>query len=338
MDDSNNQIDRGRTVSTPAQIAPLQQVTFKKSDFDDESLTLFNQQMTNVTAQINRLLGFSGPISFANHVSLGGNRLMQVGDAVDPSDAVSSSFGAAQYGPAALQPQLNALGKYIMQTYRQLGNPNQREPSSSFLNQTQSTPPASNTSIVTYGEVSSSTVPVTVSAGLFQRVDGSVSPYASRTDTLALPITVALSSLTRSSNIVTAVTSAANGLIAGDGVSIINVTSDPTFNGSFVVQTVTPPDTFTYFQGGPNGSVSGEGDASYGGLYYYYLAHGQSTLGLASNQGAIDNTSSRIGVSLDGTAIVAVVVLTANGVDTLNTAAGASPQQAGSSVAILRRL
>ena len=177
-------------MSAPAQtsqIAPLQQVTFKKSDFDDDSLTLFNQQMTNVVQQLNNLLGVNGMTKFANGIDLGGTRLTGLGAAVTDSDAISQSFGNSQYGAAALKPLFEALGKQVFQSYRRLNDKTQREKSSSFLNQLQSTAPAANTSLVSFGTPSAGTIPVTVSAGYFSRVDSSLQPYPARTDTLALP-------------------------------------------------------------------------------------------------------------------------------------------------------
>src|SRR5208282_860138 len=173
-------------MSTAA-IGPLQQVIFRKSDFDDESLSLFNQQFSNVVNQLNNLLGVNGPVKFANHVDLGGNRIMNVGPAESPTDAVSQYFGNNNYGAAAIAPQLEALGKSIMQSYRRLSDPNQRERFSSFLNQVLNTAPTANTSTISFGGVSGGTIPVTVSAGFHQRVDGSVAVYSSRTDILTLP-------------------------------------------------------------------------------------------------------------------------------------------------------
>ena len=323
-------------VSTPASIAPLQQVIFKSSDFDDESLTLFNQQFSNVVNLLNGLAGFNGPIKFPNHVDMGGNRLMNVGAAESESDAVSQSFATQNYGAAALSPQIEALGKSVMQTYRRLSDQNQREKYSSFLNATGSTPPASNSSIVVFGPPSGGTVTATVTAGLLQRVDGSVSPYSSRTDTLTLPTSYSIASLTRSGNTVTAVTSLPTGILVGEGFTVTGA-SDPTFDGTFMVATIISSTSFTYYQGGVNASSSG-GSLASGGVFYYTLRYGQTSLGLVSSLGSVDTTSERVGSSRDGTVIIAVVALTASGGDVLNSAAGASPQQAGSTVAILRRL
>src|SRR5208337_4435766 len=320
--------------SSPA-IAPLQQVILKKSDFEDESLPLINQQFSNIIQQINNLLGVNGTIRLNNHVDLGGNRIQNVGDAVLPTDAVSQLFGNSKYGPAALAPSFEALGKNVMQTYRRLSDPNQREKYSSFLNQVLNTAPTSNTSAITFGSPGGGTVSATVTAGFHQRVDGSQVPYAARTDTLSLPTAIGITSLTRSGNIVTAVTSSPDGLSVGEGFSVKGAT-DPTFDGAFSVLTVSPPDTFTYFQGGANTSTS-SGSINVGGVYYYTLSHGQNTLGLVPGSGA-DTWSSRIAASNDGTTIIAVEVLNWLGGDVLNSAAGATAPQSNVAVPVIRRL
>jgi len=251
-------------MSTPAQISPLQQVTFKKSDFDDESLSLFNQQMTNIVQQLNNLLGINGPVSFSNHIDMKGNRIVGLGPALTASDAVSQAFGNSQYGAAALKPLFEALGKQVFQSYRRLNDKQQREQSSSFLNQLQSTAPAANTSLITFGSPAGGTIPVTVSAGYFQRTDATQQPYLSRTDTLALP-----------------------------------------------------------------------GSGEY--YYFYTLSYGQDNLHISAPSTS-DDQSARISVSADGQAIVAVVALSSSGGDTVNSAAGSTPNVSGSVVSRLHRL
>ena len=324
-------------MSTNPQVKPLDQIIYRKSDFtDDDSLTLFNQDLSNIRQLLNGLIGAQGPIRLGNHLDLSGNRITNVGDAIEPRDVVTQIVGQQRFGPEALAPAFNALGRQTLQTYRQLSNPNQREKYSSFLNAVLNTAPTSNTSSVAFGTPGGGTVSVTISAGLHQLVDGSIVPYSSRTDTLALPTSIAISTLTRSSNIVTAVTSAPDGLSVGEGVTVVGA-SDPTFDGTFEVLTVIPPDTFTYFQGGPNASATG-GDISVGGVYYYTLTTGQNTLGLVTGSGSADTTSNRVAASNDGTTIIAVVLLNSGGGDILNSAAGATVQKSGSNVAIIRRL
>jgi hypothetical protein len=193
--------------------------------------------------------------------------------------------------------------------------------------------PTSNTSSVTFGSVSGGSVPVTVSAGFHQRLDGSQVPYSGRTDTLSLPTRQQLSSLVRASNIVTATTVGSNILTAGESIAIIP--GDPTFAGVFSVLTTGNP--FTYAQNGANATASGTNYVSAGSVYYYTLAYGNSALQLQGPFGG-DSWSNRSLVSGDGNTIIAVVVLNSSGGDNINSAAGATPPVNGSAVAVIRRL
>ena len=319
-------------------MAPLVSKTaLRKSDLDDDTLTLFNQLIENHADVLNYLLGLSGPITLSNHLDLNGNKITNVGAAESESDVVTQAFASRNYGPTALAPAFNALGKQTLQTYRQLSNPNQREKYSSFLNDIPSTPPSSNTSIVTFGTVSGGTVVTTVTAGFHQKVDSTQTPYASRTDTLALPSSHPISSLTRTSNIVTAVLSSPQSTQVGEGITIVGAT-DPSFDGTFVILTVISTSSFTYYQGGVNAVSSAGGNVEIGGVYYYTLSAGQSVLGLVTGNGASDTTSDRVAASQDGTTIIAVVATNGSGGDSVNSAAGASPLVTGSNIAVIRRL
>ena len=318
-------------------MAPLvSKTSLRKSDLEDDTLSLLNNRLDNYADALNYLLGLSGDITLGSNLNLGGNKITNVGAAESPSDVVTQAFAYKNYGPAALQPAFNALGKQTLQTYRQLSNPNQREKYSSFLNETVSTPPSSNTSIVTFGSPSGGTVPVTVTAGFHQRVDGSSSAYSARTDTLALPASFAISSLARTSNIVTVITSSPTGLLVGEGFTITGAL-DTSYDGTFVVETRVSATEFKFYQGGANSTSSG-GDVLVGGVYYYTLTYGQNALGLVTGNGATDTTSNRVAASNDGTTIIAVVVTNGSGGDPVNSAAGASPQQTGANVAVIRRL
>lgn len=316
-------------------MAPLVSKTaLRKSDLDDDTLTLFNQLIGNHADVLNYLLGLSGPISLSSHLDLNGNKITNVGAAESESDVVTQAFASVNYGPTALAPAFNALGKQTLQTYRQLSNPNQREKFSSFLNGVLNTAPTANTSFVDFEPPSGGSVVATVTSGLHQRVDGSIVPYSSRTDTLALPVAFTISSIARSGGIVTVVTSTPTGLAIGDGFTILNV-SDPSYDGTFVVLTITGS-TITYIQGGPNNSSSG-GQLSFGGVYYYSLTYGQDTLGLVGGFSS-DTWTNRVSASGDGTTIIGVVVTNSGGGDTINSAAGGTPPVTGSAVAIIRRL
>ena len=221
------------STSTPQASAPptpLSQIVLHKEDLNDESLTLLNQIITNHNQLLNYLLGHSGPITLNNHLNMGGKTITGVVTNPDPgpTDVVTKAVGDSQYGPAAIAPQLESLAKNVMKSYRRLNDQNQQEAHSSFLNSCQSTSPTANTSFVTFGAAGGGTVSATVGAGFHQKLDGSTIPYATRTDTLALPVSFAVMSLTRTANTVTYV-GAATGIGVDDGFTLINA-GDPSFN------------------------------------------------------------------------------------------------------------
>jgi hypothetical protein len=318
---------------------PLQQVTLSQDDFENPSqfVSVLNANLTNLFQSVNALSGYAGPIKLGNHVDLGGHRISNVGDAVSDSDVVSQSFANSKYSAGVIQPQLEALGKSIMQTYRQLSNPNQREMTSSFLNAILNTSPTSNTSIVTASSPVGGTVNVNVSGGLHQLVDGSVVPYASRTDTLTLPTSWGILTLVRTGGVVTATTTSINSLSPGDSFAVLGAT-DPSFDGNFVVVSiVTPGSVFTYSQPGGNATSATGGTISLGGVYYYVRNYGQNQLALVGGFSS-DTWSNRRQASGDGSTIIGVVVINGSGLDTLNSAAGATAPQSGTNIPVIRRL
>jgi hypothetical protein len=324
-----------RTILMATNVAnPFPNPILKKSDLDDESLTLLNQVLANLTKGVNDLSGINGPINLSNHINLGGNRIQNVGAPESPTDAIPNNYASDTYGAKALAPAFNALGKQVMQTYRQLSNPDQREQYSSFLNKILNTAPTSNTSFVDFTPPSGGTITATVTSGLHQRVDGSVVPYAARTDTLTLPTAYTITAIARSAGIVTVTTSVATGLTVGDGFTVSGV-ADASYDGTFVILTIVGT-TITYSQGGPSNTSSG-GHLSVGGVYYYTLSHGQSQLGLVGGFSS-DTWSNRVQASFDQTTIIAVVVTNSSGGDPLNSAGGGTPPQQGTAIVVIRRL
>jgi hypothetical protein len=221
-----------------------------------------------------------------------------------------------------------------MQSYRRLSDPNQREKYSSFLNDTQSTPPTSNTGTISAVTVGSS-VDITVNSGLQQYLDGSSVPFASRTDSLPLTPVFNISSATRTSGVVTVILTAPFSGTVDDQVSV-GGTGDSSFQGVFIAGTGTTGSTVVYAQNGPNASTSG-GTLALLQVYYYTRAKGQNQLGLVTASGA-DTWSNRVAASFDGNTIIAVVIVNNLGLDPINSAAGATPPQSGAVVPVSRRL
>ena len=320
--------------STPP--SPLQQITLSKSDLNEDSLPLLNQVLLNHNQLINYLLGFSGPIKLNNHLDMGGKRVTNVADAVTDKDVVSAAFANSKYGVAALSPALESLGNNVMQTYRRLSDPNQREKYSSFLNDVLNTAPTANTANISATAVGGGVTTITVSAGYLQRLDRSVVPFASRSDTVTVPAAFSYTSATRTNGTVVVVTPSPSGVTVNEAIALGGAT-DPSFNGSgFVVSKVDSPTQFEYLQNGPNGSTSGGGYTPVN-VYYYTIAKGQNKLGLVTASGP-DSWSNRVPPSIDGTTIVGVAIISTNGLDPLNSAAGATTPAAGSAVPTVRRM
>jgi hypothetical protein len=320
--------------------APLQQITLTEEDMKDPRsfLALLNNINQNQSQLINYILGHGGePPYLKSGANFGGMPVKNVGAPSSPGDVVTQSFANSTYGAAALAPQFQALGKHVFQSYRRINDRQQRENYSSFLNGVLNTTPTANTATLSQGSSSGGAIPITVSSGFHQRLDGSQVPFASRTDNLTLPLNYALSSLTRvgATGIVTGITSGANTIAVGNGIGIGGAIPI-TWQGNFVVLTVSPPFTFTYFQPGPNDSTSG-GEVSLLSTFYYTISKGQNQLGLVVSSGA-DTWSNRASASQDGSTIVAVVTLNYQSMDLINSAAGATAPQTGSSIPVVRRL
>jgi hypothetical protein len=318
-------------------VPSIPQVTWNKSDFDDPKLGLFNLQWQNLVAAVDSLLGNTGKATIASHLDVSGNRIQNVGDPVASTDAVSKAYADANYGSAAVRPQLETLGKSVMQSVRRLNDTNQREQNSSFLNSLMSTAPTTNTSNVTFGSPGGGSVPVTISSGFFYRMDGTRVPYPAFNDTVPLPATANISTLSRASGVVTAVTSSANSFSAGDEVHILsgNGLSDSSFVGSFVITTIVNSTTFKYAQNAPNASATG-GQASNGTVYYYYLQNSKGVL--ARSSAPADTWNNRLSASLDGHTIVAVAVVNGAGGSVTQSGAGATPPAQTANVRLFGRL
>ena len=307
--------------SSTTPTTPLSQVQFTEDDFQSPSqfVQLLNTILANHAQMLNQLLGYGGPVKFNSHIDLGGNRILNLGVPTSPTDAVSQSFTAANYSAPVLRKQFEAAGNAPLQSYRRVSDRNQREQFSTFLNDITNTAPTSNTSQVTFGAPSGGFVPVTVSSGTFQRVDGTLVNYAAYNDSLAVPASYSLTSLTRASNVVTGVTTVANTIQVGDTVLIAGAT-DSTYDGYFTVLTASSPN-FTYAQVGAGGSTTG-GTVSRFGVYYYTIKARSSVLYRYPGAFPADTWTNRVNASGDGETIVAVATVNATGGDTVNSAAG----------------
>lgn len=168
-------------------MAGVPPVTFSAKDFKDEQSFLKVQDwIDKLTVAVNTQAGLHGPVPVANSLDMKGNTITNLGAPVNPTDAIHLAAATQQFGPAAVAPELQAGGSVPLQTVRWLNSQQQREQTSSFLNDILSLPPTSNTSTMTVVPAGGNTT-VTVAAGTYSWSDGSTAPYSQRVDVFANP-------------------------------------------------------------------------------------------------------------------------------------------------------
>lgn len=324
----------------PAPPVPNQPATpiisgqFTAQDMADPQLSLFNTWKTSIENQVNALSGAAGKSVLPAGVDVAGSTVTGIGEPQSPADAVSKGHAEANYSASALAPQLESGSGTSLKSYRALNSKAQKESYSNFLEGVLNTSPTANTSIITGAAPAGGSVAVTVSAGTHLFVSGNQASYAQRTDSLALPSSFHISSISRTGNVVTAILSAAPPLVAGDAVAVSGVT-DPSYDGTFIL-TSAAGTTLVWTQVGTNSTSSG-GLVSTNTCYYYYVIGGQSILTLAGPFSS-DTQQNRVQVNVDGTVLIAVAVLNASGLDSTQSAAGATPPAATGNARLLTRL
>lgn len=165
-------------------------------------------------------------------------------------------------------------------------------------------------------------VTVTIPASPFTFADGSKTYLYGRTDTLSLPTSYGIHSISSVGNLVTVVTYVATGLTAQSSMTIAGV-SPAGFNGSYPISSATPPYTFTYQAS--LGTVSGSGGSVEVGNVWYYSVKKGSRIVILSGPYSGDTAQNRLQVNFDGNQIVAVVVLTNSGGQVSLSGGGGSP-------------
>lgn len=315
-------------------VNPIQFSPLTKQDLEDPNLGLVNAIFQQMANGINAGNGSGGKTVLPAGIDVQGATVSGVGAPKNPSDAVSKGHAEENYSAAALAPQLEGSGKYSLKTMRRLGDTNQQETSSTYLNLLSNTTPTANTSIVTAGAPSGGSVTFTVSAGFHQRLDGTIVSYGTFTDTVALPSSQAITTLTRTSGVVTA-TGTFTGLSAGQSIYELGA-SDPSFDGTFVLLSASGT-TLTWNQTGfANGTATG-GAASTGGVYLIYLKNPSETLAV-SGPFPTDAQTNRLESNIDQQVLIAVVVINGGGLVTAQSAGGATPPALTNGNRILARL
>lgn len=280
-------------------------------------LNQFLQQMADA---VNTNMGYNGPIQVTSPIDLMGNTIKNVGTPVDESDVVTQAFAQSNYSAEALRPQLEANGSTPLQSVRRINDSTQREATSTWLNQVMSTPPNASTAQVSFSGGGGSTT-INVNATTLTRADTTTQPLAGRSDTVANPASFTILTIARAGGVVTATFAATTGITAGQIVGITGVT-DSSFDGSFTV-TGAVGVTLTWSQSLSNAGSTG-GDASLGGVYYYYTKP-KSSIMFVSGPFSADTPQNRINASDDAKQIIAVAVVTSGGGQNGQSGGGGTP-------------
>ena len=296
-----------------------QQNALPKAIFPELSpqLQLFLSQLTDT---VNSLSGYNGVIKLNNHIDMAGSRIQNVGDPVNPTDAIAHVFAEKNYSAPALRPKLESTGAVPLKSVRRIADKNQREPTSSFLNDLMSTPPSAN-NIVPLTSTGGGGVTVIIPASPFTFADDSSIILESRTDLLPLPAAFTIVSISCVGNLVTVQTSAPTGLTVGSSFTVTGV-SPASFNGSFIVNSVINPTTFTYQL--DIGTVSGSGGHIELNNVWYYAVHKRDPFVALFGPQSGDTAQNRLTVNHDGFVIAAVVVVTNSGSNVSSSGGGGS--------------
>jgi len=279
------------------------------------------QWLNQLTDFCNSLAGYNGEVELANHLNLSGNRIKNVGSPVESTDALTSGIAQQTYAVSVLAPQLEAAGSNPLTSYRQLGNPVQRESRSSFLNDLMSTTPNANQIIPTITNGMGS-VTVSIPSSPFTFADGSGVNLIGRTDVLSTPAQYAISSISCTGNLVT-VNCAATGLVAGQIMTVTGVTPS-SFNGTVPILSSTSGGAVLEYQL-DLGTVSGSGgDVQKNGVYYYAVKKRSNFISLLGPVSS-DTAQNRLQANFDSFQMVAVIVITASGGQILQSGGGGSP-------------
>lgn len=320
---------------------PRQQINLTPDDLQDPSLGNLNQLFSQMQQQINELTGAAGPVKLPAGVDVQGATVTNIAPPISPGDAVSSAHAEANYSAKALVPKLSSGGKNALTGFRALNSKSQQENYSTFLNKLSNTSPTTNSTVVTAGAVSGGSITITIPAGFHQFPDGSVTPFATFTDTVAAPPGQFITHLTRAAGISTA-TGTFTGLTVGESI-YISQASDPSFDATVTLLTASGS-TFTYAQPGePDVTTPATGAIfSTGGVYYFFLRYPSQVLavdgGPTGGGYPSDTQQSRLSSNRDGQVLIAVAVVNSSGLVFQQSAAGATPPAATDGNRIVSRL
>jgi hypothetical protein len=285
---------------------------------------VFQQHYNQLTNTVNHLLGYRGPIQVANHLDMSGKRVMNVGPATDPTDAVSSAYAETKYSAKALVPQIESNGTVPLKGYKQLNSGTQREQVSSYMNDLISaTENANNIDPIISG---SGPFDITIPASKFQFADGSTRSFPSRTDSVTAPSSYTIAAWSISGGVATVILSVpAIPALTASTVVYISGTGG-VIDGSQKISAVLSSTAFQ-FQTNATGSGS-SGTVSTGGVIYYYITKKSPIILMQQVATSADTPYNRLPISSDQQQLIAVVSISSSGNVQTSTAGGGTPTNA----------
>jgi len=184
-------------------VVPIQAIQLTENDLKNPGL--LNTYLQSIVQAINQGNGSTGKTVLPAGVDVQGSTVSGVGEPQTPTDAVSKVHAENNYSAAALAPQLEAGGSNTLKSFRALNSKQQQESYSTFLNRVTNTTPTTNSTVVTASAPSGGSVTITIPAGFHQFPDGSIIPFGTFADTVAVPTSQTITSATRTAGVATAI-------------------------------------------------------------------------------------------------------------------------------------
>jgi len=280
-----------------------------------------NDWLNTIVDAVNSGAGYNGPAVINDHLSIQGNRLMNVAPPVEATDAISSGHAQANYSASALAPQLEIGGANALSSYRALNSRSQTETYSSFLNGVVSGPGNANT-ITPTATTGGGTTTITIPASTFQFADGTTRHYPARTDTVTNPASFTVASWLVTTPGLASVTTTATNSVTLNGVVTLAGTGG--IDGAWVVTQIFSPTVFQVAVSATSGSGTG-GTVATSGTYYYSVIKNNPIIQIQGVVTASDTPYDRLPASNDSRQLVAVVVVNSGGGVTTASAGGGTP-------------
>lgn len=282
----------------------------------------FNQHYSQLVDTVNVLAGYYGEVPLQSGVNLNGNKITNVGLAENNSDVLTLEAGNNNYSASVLRAALESNGSFPLQSVRRMNDTTQREQNSSWLKTILSTAPSANSTQVLFTNAGSMTT-INIPASQFTYADGEVRPTHAAGMTVSNPSTWTIATTTGGGTLVTVATTVNFSGIAVGGWVTISGSSDPNFDGTWQVNSITSPDSFTWVDSYV-GTATG-GTVATAGVYYVYLDGTNPTPQFVGVASTADSPFGRLPVSNDQRQLIAVCTVGSSGGAAGGSAGGGTP-------------